>query len=97
MIRMRFDQNRIVPDYAQRMLQHLRVSGALVDSARTTAGQYNVGLGRLRAAEIPVPHPSEQLRIVRELGALTRLQAETAKKLDALLPSILDKAFKGEL
>jgi hypothetical protein len=28
---------------------------------------------------------------------LMRLQAETAAELDALLPSILDKAFKGEL
>ena len=28
---------------------------------------------------------------------LNRLQAETAAELDALLPSILDKAFKGEL
>ena len=26
-----------------------------------------------------------------------QLQAETAAELDALLPSILDKAFKGEL
>jgi hypothetical protein len=31
------------------------------------------------------------------VGALKRLQAETAAELDALLPSILDKAFKGEL
>jgi hypothetical protein len=29
--------------------------------------------------------------------ALERLQAETAAELDALLPAILDKAFKGEL
>jgi type I restriction enzyme S subunit len=29
--------------------------------------------------------------------ALKRLQAETSTKLDALLPSILDKAFRGEL
>jgi hypothetical protein len=28
---------------------------------------------------------------------LKRLQAETAAELDALLPSILDKAFKGGL
>jgi hypothetical protein len=26
-----------------------------------------------------------------------RLQAETAAELDALLPSVLDRAFKGEL
>ncbi len=32
-----------------------------------------------------------------QVDALTRLQAETAAELDALLPSILAKAFKGEL
>jgi hypothetical protein len=32
-----------------------------------------------------------------KLDALKRLQAETAAELDALLPAILDKAFKGEL
>jgi type I restriction enzyme, S subunit len=104
MIRLRFDQNRIAPDYAQRMLQHLRVSGALVDFARTTAGQYNVSLGRLRAAEIPVPSLAEQRRIVAELDALQaevdalkRLQAESRLRLEQLLPAILDRAFKGEL
>ncbi len=29
--------------------------------------------------------------------ALKKLQAETAAELDALLPSVLDKAFKGGL
>jgi type I restriction enzyme S subunit len=38
-----------------------------------------------------------QRRIVAELDALKRLQAETAAELDALLPALLDKAFKGEL
>lgn len=32
-----------------------------------------------------------------EVGALKRLQAETAIELDALLLSLLDKALKGEL
>jgi type I restriction enzyme S subunit len=61
-------------------------------------------LGRLRAAEIPVPPLTEQRRIVAELDALQaevdalkRLQAETAAELDALLPSILNRAFKGKL
>ena len=43
-------------------------------------------------------------RMVAELDALPtevdaqkRLQAETAAELDALLPAILDKAFKCEL
>jgi len=56
-----------------------------------------------------IPFPSnfplpEQRRIVvyldnlqAKVNTLKRLQAETATELDALLPSILDKAFKGEL
>ena len=47
---------------------------------------------------------SERHRIVAELDALQaevdalkRLQAETAAELEALLPAILDRAFKGEL
>jgi type I restriction enzyme S subunit len=35
--------------------------------------------------------------IVAEVDALKRLQVETAAELDALLPAILDRAFKGEL
>jgi type I restriction enzyme S subunit len=52
----------------------------------------------------PIPPLSEQRRIVAYLddlqarvNDLKRLQAETEAELNALLPSILDKAFKGEL
>ena len=31
------------------------------------------------------------------VDALRRLQAESQRELDALLPSILDRVFKGEL
>jgi type I restriction enzyme S subunit len=58
-------------------------------------------------AGIPFPigvQLHEQHRIVEYLDglqekvdALKRLQAETSAELDALLPAILDKAFKGEL
>ncbi|MDP2331836.1 MAG: restriction endonuclease subunit S [Reyranella sp.] len=104
MIRLQFDHSRIVPAYAQRMLQHLRMAGVLIDFARTTAGQYNVSLGRLRAAEIPVPPLDEQRQIVTELDALQSkvdtlkdVQAETAVEIGAMMPSILNKAFSGSL
>ena len=32
-----------------------------------------------------------------EVDALKRLQAETATELDALLPAILNRAFKGKM
>ena len=40
---------------------------------------------------------SRQKIVTLEMDALKRLQAEAAKELDALLPAILDRAFKGEL
>jgi type I restriction enzyme S subunit len=53
---------------------------------------------------MPLPPLSEQHRIVAELDALhakvealKHLQTETAAELDALLPAILDCAFKGDL
>ncbi len=59
---------------------------------------------RIGVFEISIPPLPEQLRIVGELDALQskidalkQLQAETVTELDALLPSILDRAFKGEL
>ena len=54
--------------------------------------------------EIPFLLKGEQHRIggyldqpQARVNSLERLQAETAAELDATLPSILDKAFKGEL
>jgi len=70
---------------------------------------HNLLLPRLRTAlleSIPIPLPSlpEQRRIVAYLDGLQgkvdelrRLQAETQKELDALMPSVLAKAFAGEL
>lgn len=75
------------------------IHGGKVETARP-----NISLGDLRNLMIPVPPLLEQRRIVAELDALQakvddlkRLQAETAAELDALLPSILDKAFRGEI
>jgi type I restriction enzyme S subunit len=75
------------------------IHGGKVETARP-----NISLGDLRELEIPVPPLPEQRRIVSELealqagyDALKRFQAHTAEEFDGLLPSILNKAFKGEL
>jgi type I restriction enzyme S subunit len=54
--------------------------------------------------KVPFAPPSEQRRIVAYLDDLQQKtdslrvsQAETSAELDALMPSILDKAFRGEL
>ncbi|MBD2300010.1 restriction endonuclease subunit S [Nostoc sp. FACHB-190] len=104
LIRLHCDRQQIDPYFLQLMLRHLRSAGQLFDFARTSAGQYNVSLGRLRAAKIPVPPLCEQRRTVAYLNefqtkvdTMKRLKEEAIKELDALLPSILDKAFKGEI
>ena len=54
---------------------------------------------QLLTHELWIPPLSWQNQIVEvqaEVDALKRLQAETAAELDALLPAILDRAFKGE-
>jgi len=63
-------------------------------------------LNQNHVRNIPFPLPSleEQRQIVKCLDdlqskadSLKKLQAETETELNALLPSIFDKAFKGEL
>lgn len=59
-----------------------------------------LGLAALDAIEVPVPPIEDQVwfdGLQAKVGALRRLQSETAAELDALLPAILDRAFKGDL
>jgi type I restriction enzyme S subunit len=63
-----------------------------------------LNLRDLRSVPVPVPGLAEQRRIVghvqtleRTLGSLRQLQRETAAELDAMLPAMLDRTFKGEL
>ena len=68
------------------------------------SAQKNINLQILSPLPVPRVRLKQQRRIVAcldelqaEVSGLKRLQAETTAELDALLPSILDKAFKGEL
>jgi type I restriction enzyme S subunit len=63
-----------------------------------------LNLNDLKKVPVPIPHRSEQRRIVAQLNELetevkmlTRLQAQTAQEINALLPSILSQAFEGGL
>jgi type I restriction enzyme S subunit len=73
-------------------------------ASTTGSAQPTIPLRAIRELPIPAAPLAEQRRIVAELNglqtqvdALQKLQNDTAAELDALLPSILDKAFKGEL
>lgn len=89
--------------YLVYVLQSQIVQGQIQDITKKTA-QPNLSMKTIRQLRLPVPPLNEQRRIVEYLDNLQskvddlkKLQAETQKKLDALMPSILDRAFKGEL
>jgi type I restriction enzyme S subunit len=94
-------------DLDPRFVMWSLVAGPFTDYANTLSGRTRMPkLNRKQffAFELAYPEKTEQRRIVGYLDglagqvvALARLQSETAAALDALLPSILDKAFKGEL
>lgn len=59
-----------------------------------------LGLESLGRIEVPVPPFDQQSWfdcLQAKVDELKHLQAETAAELDALLPSILDRAFRGDL
>jgi type I restriction enzyme S subunit len=97
-------QREVEADYLFQFLRSPFFRDRLFPSATGTANQANVGNGDIERVPFTPPPLSEQRRIVAQLDALQaqvdalkRLQAETAPELDALLPSILDRTFKGEL
>jgi type I restriction enzyme, S subunit len=90
-------------------LNHVMKSPALREqiakaASGTSPTMKNISKEKVFRLLVPPKSEPEQRRIVAYLDdleakvdALMRLQGETAAELDALLPSILDKAFKGEL
>lgn len=104
LIRLRADKAKIAPDFLAISLGARSVRSQIEEMGKTTAGQIGVSGSDAKSFQIPVPPLPDQRRIVAYLDGLQakveelrRLQAETQKELDALMPSILAKAFAGEL
>lgn len=104
LIRIRLDPSVFHPRFVAMMARGGNARTHIETTAITTAGQLTINQTMLSNTPMPAPPLEEQLRIVAELDALQAnvdavkaLQAETAAEMDALMPAILDKAFKGEL
>ena len=98
-----FQRNRIEPRFAMYLLAAHTNQSRLVRHVKGTS-YVGINLRDVRSLPLPVPPPSEQRAIVdqldglqAEVATLERLQTETSAELAALMPAILDRAFKGEL
>ena len=104
LIRFRVDTSRVSPEYIRAVMNSPYGRERVESFCQTTAGNIGISGKNLNTIPVPVPTKHEQQRIVAYLdglqvrvGRLKALQQKSAAELDALLPSILDKAFKGEL
>ena len=90
------------------LLHWLNSPYGAASSKRNTLGrghsQGNLNLNLINRFVIPLPPLNEQQRIAnyldqfqQKVDLLRQLQEQTAAELDALLPAILDRAFRGEL
>ncbi len=100
--RAQFVDNGIVRDYFFNWLRSARFINAIAPGRSN--GVPHISHKDIERLPFMLPSQNKQVQIIAEtevlqsqFDALKAAQAETSAELDALLPSILDRAFKGEL
>jgi type I restriction enzyme S subunit len=101
---MRPDQNKIRPKFFLYQLLSPTVQEDQIRPLSKGSASPHLNIGALRRFAFALPNFDTQDRVVDELDSLQSrlnsmkaLQSETAAELDAMVPALLDKAFKGEL
>ena len=102
--RVRVNPDEFDPDYLRVLIGSPYGKAYFQAASKQTTNLATINQRQLKAFKIFSLHPDEQRRIVTHLDelqakvdALNKLQARTGEELDALLPSVLDRAFRGEL
>jgi type I restriction enzyme S subunit len=104
LIRLRPDLERVIPSYLALVMSGPTVRAHVEITARSTSGVNNLNSEEVRAIAIPLPQLAEQMEIVRlvdEFFALAdnlhRQYGNAIAQVERLTPSVLGKAFRGEL
>ena len=104
LIRVPLDSAKVLPSFFVAWWNSPQMREVIEDAAKTTSGIWKINQGHIASFPIPLAPLSEQYRIVAyldnlqaQVDELTALQESTQAELDALLPSVLDRAFRGEL
>jgi type I restriction enzyme, S subunit len=101
--RIRVDRSMVEPRFLLYHIFWASEQGHFSDIKTQTTIAHLTGV-KLKAYPVYVPSLTEQRRIIAyldnlqaKIDSLKHLQAETASELNAMRPSILDNAFRGEL
>ena len=97
-------EEKVAAEWIHRIVRQPSFRRDAEASFKGSAGQQRVPPAFLEAYKVPIPTLDEQRRITTylddlqaQVDELTALQNATQAELDALLPSVLDRAFRGEL
>jgi len=104
LIKLRLDRQRAEPRLVAAYINSPAGRRYMFRERKQMTGQANVNAKKLKALPLSLPEPPEQHRIIAYVDSfqakveyLKTHQQETAKELNALMPSLLSKAFSGEI
>jgi len=102
--RVRTNRNQFYPDFLAAAVSSPYGKAYFQGASKQTTNLASINQRQLKAFPLPMPSLAEQRRVVEYVRGVSHkietaknIQKSTAAELDALLPSILDKAFRGEL
>lgn len=98
------DDATVDPGFVSYMLNYHRRCRKSLFSQVEGSAQPSLNAGKILSTQLPIPELAEQHRVIAQLddlkakiNLLKRHQADTGAELNALTPSILAKAFSGDL
>lgn len=104
LIRVRLDQDRVAPEFAEIIASSPQAREQLEQNIKSAAGQHGISGGDLKLLRMPLPSVDFQKVIahrtataLREIDRLTAEAAAARRLLDRLDQAVLAKAFRGEL
>jgi type I restriction enzyme, S subunit len=104
LIRIRFDQSVVLPEYAALLWESATVRRQIEARARTSAGIYKINQRDIENIALPVPPIREQQRVLKQaetyltdIIAVEKTLGLADLRVEALRSSILAAAFSGNL
>jgi type I restriction enzyme S subunit len=100
LMRLRFDTERVEPQYVRHLLMTTGGRSLFLKASRKSTVQYNINTKEISALRIPVPPIKLQKMFVNRVDEVAKMRhafSSESLKLNALFASRQHRAFRGEL